>query len=239
MNDQEFYTIREHVLKRVESGAAHMRPRAYFIMRFALTAALAAAVLLISAFVLSFIAFSVHESGEDFLLGFGAQGIKTFFALFPWQMLALDVALLFALEWLLQGFKFAYRVSLLNVFIAVLVLSGILAAVINLTPLHGSLLRRADQDLLPVLGEVYESIHDSHADRGVFRGTVVSQEDGRVVIAHDDRDRDADDGKYSVVLPQGGVPALSIGDRVYVFGAASGTAIEASGIRVRASDEMK
>jgi len=231
--------IRDTVLARIESGKAHMHPRAYFAARIVLTGAVVILALALSAFVLSFAVFSIHESGEQFLLGFGTKGIVTFLQLFPWLSLVADVALLFLLEWLLQSFKFGYRVSLLSIFIAMFLTSTVLALLINLTPAHMLLLDRADRGQLPVIGELYEGVRDSHQDQGVFRGTVVSSAGPTSTIMHNDGDHDTDDGIHEVITASStDVDApIKPGDRIYIFGTESGSEIHAEGIRHLSDDQ--
>jgi len=232
--------IQKKVFERIRGGgAAHMHSRTYFVARIALTAAVALLTLAVSAFVLSFIVFSIHESDEQFLLGFGSRGVATFFALFPWLSLVADILLLLLLEWLLQGFKIGYRFSLLSVFIGVLAVSTVLAVVVDLTPLHKTLLDRADSGRLPVGGEMYESIRDSHQDQGVFRGTVTSVQGSQFVITHSDGDHDADDGTQTVIVPPDVALdfSLHVGDRVYVLGSLTNGVVQARGIGVLTADQ--
>jgi hypothetical protein len=229
--------IQQKVLERLKRGDVRMRSRAYFLGHIILAAALSVLVLILSAYVLSFIAFSIHESGEQFLLGFGIRGVETFFELFPWLAILIDVVLILILEWLLQGFKFGYRISLLLLFGIVIVVSGLIASAIALTPLHMSLLGMADRDDLPVIGEMYESIRDSHENQGIFRGTITSIQGNEIVIFHNDGDHDADDGTRQVILPAGYSTTLSVGDRVYVFGIATGTVIQALGVELLSPDQ--
>ena len=229
-------TIQRNVLARVRGGSVHMRSRAYFVMRVITTATLGILTLALSAIVLSFIAFSIHESGEQFLLGYGARGVTTFLMLFPWATFLADVAILFVLEWLLQGFKWGYRVSLLSVFIGVFLTSATLAGLVDLTPIHQVLLDSADNGTLPIAGELYESVRASHEDQGIFKGTVMSISGGEMTIAHDDADHDADDGTRTVSLPPG-APAPQVGDRVYVYGRQSGDHIQAYGIDMLSPDQ--
>lgn len=237
MNDQNLQQeIKDKVLERIKSGKAHMHPRAYFVAQIIVTAGVAVLALALSAFVLSFIIFSIHESGEQFLLGFGGRGVATFLMLFPWFSLIIDLAILFLLEWLLQGFKFGYRVSLLSVFFGVFILSALLAVVVDLTPIHQMLLDSADKGDLPVVGGLYESIRDSHDSQGVFRGTITSLQGSEITITHNDGDHDADDGIRTVVLPQN-APPLQVGDRVYVYGSGSGGQIQAYGVELLSPDQ--
>ncbi len=239
MSEQDLQQeIQKKVFARLNRGNVRMHSRVYFIARALSAIAISVLVLLLSAYVLSFIAFSIHESGKQFLLGFGVRGVETFFALFTWFATLVDIVLVLVLEWVLQSFKFAYRISLLLLFCAALVTSGLIASAIALTPLHLSLLTLADQDNLPVIGTMYESIRNSHDADGVFRGTITAVQGDTIVITHDDNDHDADDGTRTIALPAGyATSTLDIGERVYVLGAATGTTIAAYGIQQLSADQ--
>ncbi len=230
--------IQQKVLERLERGNVAMRSRAYFIARVSLAILVSLAALLLSAYVLSFIAFNVHESGEQFLLGFGGRGIYTFLILFPWFTLVIDIALIFFLEWLLQSFKFGYRFSFLALFGAAAAVSAVIAALIGLTPIHSVMLGMADRGGLPVVGEMYESVRDSHENQGVFRGTIAAIQGNQIVITHEDGDHDADDGTRIITLPSGySTTTFSVGERVYVFGAPGSTTIQAYGVDQLSPDQ--
>ena len=238
MNNDPNY-IAQKVLEKVRTGDVHMHTKAYFIFRMALTALLAILTLAVSVWVVSFIFFSIHESGELFLLGFGSRGALVFLSLFPWLSLIVDLGLLLLLEWLLQGFKFGYRISLFSIFLGILFFSIVLGIAFNFLPVHSMLLDRADNDQLPILGEMYESIRDSHQDQGVFRGTVVSLQGSQFVIAHTDLDHDSDDGTRTVSMQPGTVltTPLRIGERVYVLGNLVDGVIQARGIEELSPDQ--
>jgi hypothetical protein len=232
MNDENIQQkIQQKVFERLTRGNVTMRSRAYFVGRAALAILVMLVVLALSAYVLSFIMFSIHESGEQFLLGFGERGLTAFLKLFPWGTLIVDIALIFFLEWLLQSFKFGYRFSLVAVFWAVVLASMIIAALIGLTPIHNDFLEMADRGDLPVVGEMYESVRGSHEEQGVFRGTIVAIQGDTITITHEDGDHDTDDGTRTVTLPSGySTTTFSVGERVYVFGTQGSTTIQAYGV---------
>jgi hypothetical protein len=104
--------LQQELLEKIKSGKIAKRPRLYFVLQSLAIGALAFVTLALSIFVLSFIVFSVHESGEQFLLGFGSRGLLTFIALFPWYSLALLIALMGILEWLPVWLSHAYTAHL-------------------------------------------------------------------------------------------------------------------------------
>lgn len=229
------------VLDKVRKSKVHMKSKAFFAVRIAGIIFTSALVLLLSIFLASFIFFSIQESGQHFLLGFGGQGALVFLSLFPWAFFLLGIALLFLLEWLLQAFKFGYRIPLLPIFLFIFASSAILGVLANYTPLNRILLNRADEGVLPLIGGAYGRIRESHAEKGIFRGSVVSKEGNTIVISHDDKDHDEDDGTRKVILPPDS-PLLKIGDKVYVFGPSFGEdddEIEASGVRRFSSGESE
>ena len=224
--------IQERVLEKIRKGEVGMRPRLYFVAQVAAVAALALVTLALSIYVLSFILFSIHESGEQFLLGFGGRGLLTLAELFPWLTLLLVVALFVALEWLLRYFKFGYSFSMLRIFLSIAAVAVVGSAAVTLTPLHAFLLDRADRGALPVFGGIYESVYDSHQAQGVFRGVVSLISTSTFVCTHDDTDRDTDDGTWTILPPQDfNLGSLSVGDRVYVAGELQNGTVQAYGIQ--------
>ena len=212
-------SIQQSVLDKVRKGNVRRHTRLYFLLRIFATSFVGALALLTSALTISFILFSLHESGEQFLIGYGLRGIGVFLTLFPWISLVLAIVFITVFERLLRGFKFAYRMPVLHVLSAVTAASILLGILINLTPLHTSLLRVADQGGLSIIGNAYERIFDSHEDKGICRGEVTSVEGDTFVLHHDDYDRDADDGTSTIfVAPNTGSPMPHVGDRVFTFG---------------------
>lgn len=224
--------IKNSVLEKIRSGEVSMRPRALFTLRIAATAALTLLTLLVSVFVLSFVVFSVHESGEQFLLGFGTRGLAVFTTLFPWIPLLVAAGLLIALEALLRSFSFGYRVPLLRIFLWIIVVAALGTFLFGLTSVQTYLLDRADHAQLPILGPLYERVHDSHVDQGVYRGTITAFTSEGFTISHDDVDRDSDEGTWTIVPQQGfATSSLAIGEHVYIAGRLVHGVVYAYGIK--------
>lgn len=230
--------IQDKVLASIKSGHVHMRPRAFFIARVLALVAVVVAVFLVSIFFVSFVFFALQESGQTSLLGFGARGFGIFFSIFPWVIVGSILVLLILLELLLRTFRFGYRIPVLRVLIGVVVLTVLAGAAVALTPLHSLLLEQADNDNLPVIGGLYGSVHESHKDIGVFRGTVISVATSSFMFSHDDRDRDTDDGTWAVIPPPGmSLGTVHVGDKVYVAGDAVNGVIRSYGIQILRSGE--
>jgi hypothetical protein len=223
--------IKDKVFEKIRSGEASMRPKIYFTLRLILLGTASVLALLLAIFVLSFVFFSIHESGEQFLLGFGQHGFQAFIALFPWWSLLLTVLLILLMDYLLRYFKFGYRVSILEIFLIALVVVMIAGVSVDFTPLHSALLNSADHDDLPIIGHLYEQIHDPHEQQGVYRGTIISIQGDEFIITHNDNDKDSDDGTWTIVVPLGfSTSTLQIGESMYVAGKLTEGKVEAYGV---------
>lgn len=211
--------IKDNVFKKIRSGEVSMRSRLYFIVRVVLLLVLALIAAALAIFALSFAFFSIHESGEEFLLGFGQKGLNAFVSLFPWVSFVITIGLIVLLDHILRLFRFGYRVSMLKIFLVALAGVAVMSIAINFTPLHSVLLDSADHNHLPLIGEIYEEIHDSHQTQGVYRGVVVSIQDDGFVITHNDTDRDSDDGTWTIITPLGfATSSVQVGETMYVAG---------------------
>lgn len=230
--------IQEKILAKIHLGSVPMHSRAYFLFRAALVSIAAALVLAGALFALSFLFFSVHESGVGYLLEFGEHGIGAFVALFPWTSLLLFIAFVVVLELLVRRFDFSYRFPLLRIFLWILIIGIVGSTLIGLTPLHSSLLSAADKDELPLLGPWYEQIHDSHVEQGVYRGDITAVAPTYFVISHNDTDNDSDEGTWSIVPPAGfGTSTIVVGGKAYVAGQLRSGVVYAYGIHIVTDSE--
>lgn len=240
MNTQN---IKDKVLEQIHAGQVHMHSRAYFIWRALAISGTAIVAFLVAIFFASFVLFVLNESGEASLLSFGPRGFATFFSLLPWLIIGGVLALLVFLEFLLRSFKLGYSIPILRVFGAVAGISVLASALVFASPLHTTLLDVADNDALPLIGELYKVTHISHKEQGVFRGVVTSLASSSFTISHDDSDKDSDDGTWDVsslgISPD---RAPKVGEKVYIAGDVEDNVIHAYGIRklpVRKSHSIK
>ena len=232
MNPSNRPSVHDQVLEKIGRGEVRMRSKAYFVLRLFVLLFVAVAVFLLSALIASFIFFNLRESGEEYLLGFGARGILTFLALLPWALLSIDLAAIVLLRVLLAGFRAVYRVSFLTTLGGIVFASVLVALLINLTPLHSGLRERADLDDLLFFDELYENVGNVHEERGEFRGTILSIEGRTLTIFHDDNDNDEDDGTRRIFLPESiDISVFEVGDEVYIGGEHDDDGIRAYGIR--------
>lgn len=218
MSTHEHHPKDTDALVKIRAGEVRMRSKTFFALRAVTSIVLTALILVLSSMISSFVLFSLNETGHAFLLGFGGRGIVAFLLLFPWPLFSVDLALIFLLDWLLRGFSFGYRFSVLSLFAGICGVSLLIALVINTTSLHHLLEMHADRGELPIAGGLYEDTRRPHHEFGVFRGIVGTISTSSFIMIHDDRDVDADDASYIVTLPNEIPPPLSPGDHVFVFG---------------------
>lgn len=132
--------LKERILAEIGAGKVAMRPRAYFVLQVAALVLVALAALVVSVFIFNFIVFIVRLNHEDLLLGMGLAGWGAFLLFFPWTLLALDVLLILALEWLLRKFSWGYKVPMLYLLAGILALTFLVGAVMDrATPLNDRL----------------------------------------------------------------------------------------------------
>jgi hypothetical protein len=224
--------IKENVLEKIRTSEVRMKPRYHFVLKVAFISFLAVLSLSASAFLFSYIFFSIQVTHHLFLVGFGERGIITFLLFFPWQILAIDIVLLLILERMLKQFKFGYRSPLAYLFLAILALAIVFAIIINETSFHQGLLDEAEHNHLPVVGGFYDHLRAPPLrEQGLFRG-IVDQVASTTFTIYP---VNGDDGSSSVtvVVPPGTllVGVLQSGDEVFIAGDATGTTIQAYGLR--------
>ncbi len=229
--------IQQNVLERIHNGGVEMRPKAYFTLRTVLFDIAMIALFLLALFALSFVFFAIQENDEQYLLGFGGRGLAEFVMLFPWLMLAAAVILLGSLEALLRRIKFGYRVPIVRLFLATIIVGIVGGIVLQRTPLHSSLLQSAEQGELPGIGRLYEQIYEARQSRGVYSGRVTGIGTTTFTIIANDNHIDRDDGTWTIEPPPGfDLRSLSTGEEVYSAGVAEGRFVRAYGIRTVAPD---
>lgn len=221
----------ERVLEQIKDGSVRMHSRSFFVLRTIAVLVAAVGVFILSAFLASFIFFSLEEGGEQFLLGFGFKGVMAYLILFPWPLLVLDILGIFILRFVLRGFRPVYGVSFATVLGILVALSVAFALGINSTPLHDILEEHAGNDDLPLIGQLYSDVRIPDEDKGEYRGKILSIDERVIVIFSDDHDHDEDDGTHTVYVPESfDTSDLEVGDEIYVAGEREGDHIQAYGI---------
>ena len=211
--------LKNQVLEKIHEKEIFMYPKIYFIVRKVMIVFISLIAFLLLIFSLSFVYFSIQASGEEFLLGFGMNGILIFLKIFPWAIIVFTGLLFFLLEWILRRFKFSYSMPMVVVFSYTLLVTIVTSILFTLTPVHVIFLKKAEMNELPIIGGIYEAIHDSQATHGIIRGNIILIQDNTLTISHNDEDKDADDGIWNVIPPLDfNISGLSVGEKIYVAG---------------------
>ncbi len=165
METNEHNNIKDAILGKIRSHKVGMHPKYYFVLRVAAFAIVSLALLAVSVFILNFILFSIRINSQDVFLGFGPRGLGPFLAFFPWDLLAVDVALIAVLLWLLRQFKFGYRSPLLFMLLGVILFTlGLGFLLDRKTGVNERFLLEANERRLPPpLGGYYRGVrHHPH-----------------------------------------------------------------------------
>ena len=226
--------IKTHVLDRINGGKVSMRPRFYFVIKLFSLMAVALITLITSSFLVSFIIFSIVQSGRLFLLGFGFKGAAIFFIMFPWTVLLVEILLLILLQWQIRQFRFGYRSSYATLLLIILCSSIGLSLLIEITPVHPIMMRNAERKNLPFVGDFYRDIHRPLPQQGLFKGVVSSIGTSSFILTKiSDKDKDDIQEQANVILPNyASTTHFVIGDTVLIVGEEMpGSGIRAFGIQ--------
>jgi hypothetical protein len=232
---EENKSIRDHVLGKIRSKEVAMRSRAYFTVKIAILAAVALAILVISAFLFNIILFGLRLNGHESLLGFGSRGILLFFSILPWWLLVFDILLIVLLEWLIRHFRFGSRSPVIYIVLGILVVVVCGGFYVDrATDWNDRLLEQADaNDLPPFLGDVYEHARRPMPPESGFCKCLVTSINGENVIV-----QDIDNGTTTMLTLE--IPGddsgaatttdLQVGDLVIIAGDRVQNVIKAFGI---------
>ncbi len=212
-------SIKDSILQKINSHEVLMRPKKSFVIKTVVLVLLAGLILLMSAVMFNFIFFTIRLNGQGYLLSFGSKGFWLFLKIFPWGLFVVDIASILFLEWLLQKFRFGYRMPGLFLLLGLLVVASVLGFTADrATPLNDRLLHQADmQHLLPALDSFYMNLREPEPSIDGVCNCVVTAIDGTVISAYQ-----AENPSHTVkiIIPPADPDLISIliGDSIFVAG---------------------
>lgn len=229
MNINEPSQLKDRILRRIDEQKISMRPKLYFTLQLVSIGIVAAAILLFTIFIFNFLVFSIRINSHDALLGFGPRGLQAFIMFFPWNLLLVDIVLVFVLEWLIRRFRFAYKVPVLYLLGVLCVATVAFGYGIDRGGFNDDALDRADRhELFGPVGEFYE-----HARRpmplggGVSLCRIESISGNTMIVSYGST-------TMNVVLPpnsrQATTSGLAVGDVVLIAGDVHDDVLYAYGI---------
>jgi hypothetical protein len=213
-DSEDMKAVEDRVIAAITSGEVRMRSRWYFVLQSILLAGVIAVLLLLTLFVVSFMVYSLQQSGAWFGVHLGVSGWYVFFASVPWSLLFVSLALIVILATLLDRYSFVYHRPLLYALLGILVVVGLGGSLLAGTSFHTKVLRYAATNGTPVVANFYR-FYGNQASSEIHRGIVAAiSRDGFIM-------RDAEGQSSDVVVgPEGGSGGslFHVGDAVVVFG---------------------
>jgi hypothetical protein len=231
MNNQHDNSIRDQVLKEVESGRVTMKPRWHFILLGTLAALGGVIIALLLLYLVSFIIFAVRQTGVGFVPAFGLRGWVRFLTALPWLLIVFSLVFMGILEVLVRRYSFAYSRPILVSLGGIIVIAVAGGCVVARTTLHRQLFVQAQQHHLPMFGERFYSGFGSARFSDIQRGVVIATssegfelqnpwgEQVRVLITPHTRllfDEEFRPGQTVVILGDGTSTVRAFGIRVVV-----------------------
>lgn len=230
--NQQLNTIKDAVMKRIESGATKMRPRWQFVLRSILIAAGAILAALSLLFFISLALFSLRQSCAFCLPAFGGPGIRLFFTTVPWMLVFLSFVFLLILELFVRRYPIAYKKPIVYSVLAVAFLGAVGGYAVAKTGIHPMFYRATFErgvPGVPISQKLYRHYGAPNL-KNIFPGTIILGEAGALTI------ETPTGNVFTIsVTPDTQIPLgakMIVGDRVVVIGdvSSSGT-IQAIGIR--------
>jgi hypothetical protein len=229
MNNNEYNSIRDNILKSIEAGTVTMKPKWHFVLQAVLLVAGIVLAVLALLYLISFIIFILHQTGAWFVPGFGLSGVNEFLISFPWLIVLVAIIFIVLLEILVRRYSFGYQKPLLYTTVGILALVTVGGFVVAATPLHRSLFDSARLEHLPIGGGFYKQFGTPHRNN-VAIGSITEIEDDTGYLIQDRRDmifeiiygNDTD-------FPDG--QDFQVGDSIAVFGNRNANTIQAVGIK--------
>lgn len=228
MTEQPVKTpLSDSVLDAIESGRVSMRPKWQFILTvclWTLGTVLAALTLI---YLVSFIVFAERQNGSWFVTGFGSEGWSEFFASMPWLLIAIALAFMALLGYLVKRYAFAYARPLLYSGLGIILVAGLGGFLIALTPLHSGLMNEAAEFRLPLAGGAYRQFGGRNHGK-IITGIIMEKNDNGYTIYDQDKEL-----LMVLVTPYTQLPPTppEIRDFIVVLGDRRGDTVEARGIR--------
>jgi len=219
-------SMKEKMLAKINTGEVKMMPRWYFVLRGLLWASLGVVLFLVAIYVLSFFLFFLRETGLWFAPGFGLEGLMLFVVSSPWILVAAVGGFVLVLYLLVRSYAFSYKKPLVYSMIGIVLAVIGIASVLQSVGFHDRTRDFAETHRVPGLAPLYRSL-DEKPPKDVTKGEVIlvtstalqiATREGNIVVHISDTTK----------MPK---TAVTVGERVEVFGPNVNGFIEAFGIR--------
>jgi hypothetical protein len=220
----------DKVLCAIRDGKLCMKPRWRFILRTVFAIIGAVALVLAGIFLISFIIFITRYNGVGYAPLIGPRGWRMLFVSLPWVLILISVVFVFGLEMLIRRYAFAYRRPVIYSFFGLLILIVGGSVIITTTSFHRRVAHSPRvQMMAPFVHTFYSDFREAPVG-GVFRGVVNNVATDTLFFVNRRGDMRQVFITPTTLFLSGRFPAAS--NTIVIFGAPSGTAIEADGIGV-------
>lgn len=223
------------VLCAIRDGKVCMRPRWQFFLRAIFAIIGAVALVLVGVYLMSFIFFITRSTGVGYAPALSPRGWQLLFGSLPWILILATIASVIGLEFLIRRYAFAYRRPVIYSFFGLLVLIVGGSIIITSTSFHRRVAHSPRvQRMAPFVHTFYRDFRDAQFG-GVFRGVVHNVATDTLFFVNRRGDLRQVYITPGTLFLSGRMPVAS--NTIVIFGAPSGTAIEADGIGVLEGEE--
>lgn len=219
-------SMKDDVIKAIESRQVKMRPKWQFITRAVLLLVGIVLGAIITLFISSFIVFVLRQTGVWFLPSFGLQNLGVFFTSLPWILLAVAVVFIFLLDIFIKKYPFFYTRPLIYSVLGIVVIVIVGSVAIGCSTFHKNLLAWTETDHITFGSHMYQ--HFMQSPDNVTVGTITEiTSTGCKILGPQDQ-------LFAVTFsPQISMPPKNnfiIGDSIVILGQRQGETIQAKEI---------
>ena len=144
-------TFKQDILKKITAGEVEMKPRWYFILQSLLLIVGVITATLVAVYLLSFVSFTLRQSGVGFIPLYGFRGVSQFVMSSPWLLIFFTGTFLSLLYLLVSRYSFSYKRPHLYSMIGVVVFVLLASFAIEQTVMHQRISQYSERHHLPLL----------------------------------------------------------------------------------------
>ncbi len=220
-------TFKKEILDKIKNGELDMKPKWHFVLKSALLLVGTVIAALLAVYFLSFVIFTLKETGVGFSVLYGFKGISLFVMHSPWILISATVVFVGILYLLITHYSFSYQKPLVYSMVGVVLFALVGSVIIEQTTMHAKLQQYSEQTEVPVFPPMYrgakalptENIVHGEILEVTEQGLIVESVAGEIVIDINERTRQRPGSEYRV------------GERVIIYGEKNDGRVQAFGIR--------
>lgn len=220
-------TFKKEILDKIKNGELDMKPKWHFVLKSALLLLGTVITALLAIYFLSFVFFTLRETGVGFSVLYGFKGISLFVIHSPWILISATAVFIGVLYLLITHYSFSYQKPLVYSMVGVVLFALVGSVIVEQTTMHKQLQQYSEQMEVPVFSPMYRGAKTSPSENIVYGeilevnegGLRVQSATGEVAVAITENTRQKPGDEYQP------------GTHVIIFGEKDGDRIEAFGVR--------